>query len=141
MTTSVSIAGKLVVDGNVRSVPFPLSQIITDVESKVIDLRVPNDGLPVAAPLCFSSDITEALVLVIYSPSTVDVTMTTSTATPGPVVFKMRGLSMLTLAPDGGVVELSFSQSGTSDVTVTYAVVTAQGTTAPTWWADLDALG
>jgi hypothetical protein len=141
MTTSVSIAGKLTIDGNVRSVPFPLSQIIADVESKVIDLRIPNDGLPVAAPLCLSSDITEALVLVIYSPSTVDVTMTTSTGTPGPVVFKMRGLSMLTLAPDGGVVELSFSQSGTGDVTVTYAVVTAQGTTTPTWWADLDASG
>lgn len=136
--SSINIAGLISLATARKTTEIAMSQVIPDVGVKPGEMTVPTGGAYHPVPLNLSPTMTEALVLVLYSPKKLNIQVTSSdSGTPGPIRLGLKGLWVLTLTPEHGITAVSASNSGTDDVVLEYAIV-AQETASDelAWWDD-----
>ncbi len=139
-TSSFSLTGTATFATSRKSTPWALSQAIGEIEAKASELRIPSGGAYVSVPLGLSATVTEALLLVLYSPKKLIIEYTSSDADdPGPMKLGLKGLHVLTLSPGEGITTLRASNpSTTEDVTLEYGVCAkaADADDDPDYWDD-----
>jgi hypothetical protein len=135
--SSINLVGTLTSATSRRISPSALSQIIGELEVKNIEVFVAH-GTTVPVPLAFSPGVTEALVLYIYCPYALALTLESSDADdPGPMTIGHKGVTLLTLAPGRGIVSVSATnEHSTQDATLELTVGTVQAAgDVPSFWA------
>lgn len=134
---SLNLAGKLTLVSSTRKTEEGLHLVIGDAEVKFSELTV-QDDTPVTLPLNLSPSVTEALMLVLYCARVLDVTLTAS-GSSDTITLKMKGYSILTLAPEGGLTQVQVASpeaDPAENLNVFYAVVAAEpDKPLPPFWA------
>lgn len=103
-TSSLNLAGNLVVVTARRESKIALSQIVGQIEAKQQEFNIPA-GTTQSVALPFSSGVTEALVVHFYCPKTLHIEFSSSdTTTPGPVRVGIKGHWLMTMAPAEGMI-------------------------------------
>lgn len=111
-----------------RSTLRTLVQTVGDIEAREFDVTIPHAG-NLTLPLGFSAGVTEALILCIYSPKKVTVTITTTATdaggSSGPCTFGLKGTMFLSCPPGEGIATVKVKNlSETEDITIEYMVGT-----------------
>lgn len=111
-----------------------VSQVVDEVEAKSLELTVPA-GESRTVNLALPTGVEEALLLQWYCAQKLDLTITDNTGSDT-ISLTAKGFSLLTLAPGGGIKELSITNpSTTEDVLFVYTVVTkAVDGDEPAFW-------
>jgi hypothetical protein len=134
--STFSLTGTLGFDSPRRSSNIALSQSIGGLEVKgPIELTIAA-GATVSLPLSFSTGVSEALVLALYSAARLDVALTASGDVPGPVKLGMKGNWVQTFAPGRGLAAVSVTNPSTTEsVALEYAYAAlADAGDAPEFW-------
>jgi hypothetical protein len=137
-TGNISIAGTMSIGRTNALREIALSQVIGEIETKDIEITLPAGGALTTIPLGLSPGVTEALVLIWNTPATVELTLASSEAVPGPMHIYVKGQSFLTLAPGGGIISISGSNPDPDDdVTIQITVGAQRNSTddVPEFWA------
>lgn len=132
MTTSsadgvVDLAGMLrLASSFLGGSPIPLSQTISGVYTYIVPLKVAAGNTYVAVPIPFSPGVDEALFLLVASVLPVDVEITGSGATPGPLTLGAKGICLWTAMPGKGIASMRIKNpDALADTTVMLAFATA----------------
>lgn len=136
---ALNLAGQLRLVTGQRETVEGLHVAIGDVELKFSELTI-RDSTPVTIPLNLSPTITEALVLVLYCAKTLTVTLA-GAGSGNEVDLRMKGLTLMTLAPEGGVTRVdvaSLNPTPEANLSLFYAVATAEpDKDPPAYWDEL----
>lgn len=130
-TCSIDLTGTVKAVSSRMDHTVSLVQTLTDVESKNLSFQVSRGASAVSLPLGLSTGVTEALLVLIYSPKKLVLRITGADAShPGPVELGIKGFFLLTLTPGEGVASIDVSNpSATEDVTIEYTVAAKAAST------------
>ena len=133
-TGSINICGMIRVASSRGTSEFPLSQVIADVEVKQNEITLAGGATNVALPLALSAGVSEALMLVIYTPAKARLHITATNGGPAPLGIK--GTFIMTLNPGDGITGVTIDNLSAIDELVVSWIVVAQDASAdvPGWW-------
>ena len=113
--------GEIKVASQTRSSTVDVSTTLEDIELRDLEVTVVANAT-VTLPMTFPTGVDEALVISLYSPKALSVTLTNSDVSPESMTIGLKGRVWWTADVGNGFTAISVTNPNTEDVIVEYTM-------------------